>query len=258
MDADELFQAALECRKLAYTWNDEGLYVVQLSDVTATISLGNIRRNYERDGDAEAVERFVQRLDTDVFAHCPPWDDAARHVRYSLEPSDYATGFDDTLHEAVTEDLARVFVLTPPDGSRISWITHDMVAKWGVRAEDVVALTHANMERLVGAATLDAQEIDGVTLGMLALENAPFKASLILSSQFRRLVSSVHGWPVLVVAPARDFVYVLATVDRQFLNRLRGIVLREYQESGHPITADVLEVGDHGIMPIGSFAARDN
>ena len=62
------------------------------------------------------------------------------------------------------------------------------------------------------------------------------------------------GWPVLAVAPARDFVYVLSTDHTKFLPRLGAVVMREYQESGYPITAEVLSIDDNGITAIGSFA----
>lgn len=257
MNADELFQAALDRRSLTYTINDEGLYLVQIGDVSATINLDNVRRNYERDNDADAIERFAQQLDVDMFGDQPEWEDVTPFVRYSLEPSDYATGFDDTLHEPVTNELVKVFVFTPSDGSRISWITHDMIADWGVAREDVITLANENMDKLVRDTKLEVQDAGDVELGMLAVDDTPFKASLILSPEFRSLVSSVHGWPVFVVAPARDFVYVLAQDHRDFLGRLGGVVLREYNESGHPITADVLEVGDDGITAIGSFAPKD-
>jgi hypothetical protein len=62
-------------------------------------------------------------------------------------------------------------------------------------------------------------------------------------------VSSVHGWPVFVVVPARDFVYVRSQGHRNFLGCLGSVVLREYPEAGYPVAADVLEVSDTGITP---------
>ena len=257
MNADELFQAALDRRSLTYTINDEGLYLVQIRDIAATINLDNVRRDYERDDDADAIERFAQQLDGDMFGDQPSWEDVTPFLRYSLEPSDYATGFDDTVHESVTDELVKVFVFTPPDRSRISWITHDMITDWGVTRDDVIALANENMDQLVRDTTLEVKEAGDVELGMLSLADTHFKASLMLSPQFQSLVSPVHGWPVFVVAPARDFVYVLSHTHRDFLGRLGGVVLREYNESGHPVTADVLELGDNGITAIGSFAQKD-
>ncbi len=112
------------------------------------------------------------------------------------------------------------------------------------------------MNQLVAETKLEIKEIDGVKLGMLSTNETAFKASLILSEGFRDLVRPTHGWPVFVVAPTRDFVYVIPYDKHDFLGRLGGVVLREYNESGHQVTADVLEVGDDGVSAIGSFAPK--
>lgn len=254
--AHELFELELAQRNLAFVVTDDGLYEIQIDDVTATVNLENIRRNYERDNDADAIARFAKQLDVEMFGDLPDWKSVKLHVRFSIEPSDYETGFDDTLHEIVTDELVKVYVLVPPDGSRISWITQYMLADWKVTRETVVSQASANMNQLVTAATLEIEEIDGVNLGMLFTNETPFKASLILTERFRELVSPSHGWPVYVVAPTRDFVYVISRDNRDFLGRLGAVVLREFSESGHPLTADVLEVGSRGVAAIGSFAPK--
>ena len=255
--ADELFQAELAQRGLQYAINEDGLYEIAIGDVNATVNLDNVRRNYDRDKDGDAITRFAEQLNTDFFGDIPSWADVQPFVRFSLEPSDYEDGFADTLHEIVNEELVKVFVYVHPDGSRISWITNDMVANWQVKNNAVVSLANKNMELIVSDAELETQDIDGVPLGMLNTQETPFKASLILSQKFRDLVSPTHGWPVYVVAPARDFVYVVPRANRDFLGRLGAVVLREYNESGHPISQDVLEVGDDGVAAIGSFAPKD-
>lgn len=256
--ADELFQLALVNRNMLFTVTDDGLYKVQIGDISATVNLENIRRNYERDNDADAITRFTKQLGVDMFDHTPDWDCVKSHVRFSIEPSDYETGFDDVLHEVVNDELVKVFVFTPPDGSRISWINLSMIKDWRIARETVVSQATENMNRLVADTKLKIEEIDGVKLGMLATDETPFKASLILTEGFCKLVSPTLGWPVYVVAPTRDFVYIIPHKNRDFLGRLGAVVLREYNESGHPVTADVLDVGDDGVNAIGSFAPNDH
>lgn len=252
--ADELFQIELANRNLSFTLTVDGLYEIKIGEVTATVNLENIRRNYERDNDADAITRFAKQLDVEIFEEIPDWESVKSYVRFSIEPSDYETGFKDTLHEIVTDELVKVFVFTSSDGSRISWITHAMIADWNVDHKAVVSQANSNMNRLVADTTLKIEEIDGVKLGMLSLSDAPFKASLILAEAFRELVRPTHGWPVYVVAPTRDFVYVIPCENRDFLGRLGAIVVREYNDSGYPVTVDVLEVSSSGVRAIGSFA----
>ncbi|MFN7878352.1 MAG: hypothetical protein ACK5PB_23750 [Pirellula sp.] len=252
--ADDLFQIELANRNLSFTLTVDGLYEIQIGDVTATVNLENIRRNYERDNDADAVTRFAKQLDVEMFDEIPDWESVKSYVRFSIEPSDYETGFKDTLHEIVTDELIKVFVFTSPDGSRISWITHAMLADWKVKHESVVSQANTNMDLMVAGTTLEIEEIDGVKLGMLSMSDTPFKASLILAQAFHELVRPTHGWPVYVVAPTRDFVYVISCENRDFLGRLGATVVREYNDSGYPVTVDVLEVGSSGVRAIGSFA----
>lgn len=255
--ADELFQAELDQRGLQYELQSDGLYKVTVGDLTATVNLDNIRRNYERDNDRDAITRFAAQLSPDSFEGTPSWADVQPFVRFSLEPSNYENGFEDTVHEVVNDDLVKVFVYITPDGSRIGWISNAMVADWQVTNDEVVAIANQNMNLIVSETELETENIDGAPLGMLSTQEMPFKASLILTSGFRELVSPTHGWPVYVVVPARDFVYVVPTANHDFLGRMGAVVLREYSESGHPVSQDVLQVGDDGVTAIGSFAPRD-
>jgi hypothetical protein len=255
--ADKIFQMELANRDLPYEVTEDGLYRIQIGEVAATVNLENVRRNYERDKDAGAIVRFARQLDVDLCDSAPDWKDVQSRLRFSLEPSDYESGFDDTLLERITDDLVRLFVFVSPDGSRISWIANSMLTSWQVSRETIAAYASANMNQLVADASLELYEIDGIKLGMLCTEETAFKASLILADRFCELVKPTHGWPVYVVAPARDFVYVLSRSDRGFLGRLGAVVLDEYARSGYPVTQDVLEVGDAGVTAIGTFAPRD-
>ncbi len=251
--ADDIFRAELDKRGLEHSVTPEGRYRVKIDDNTVIISLENVRRNYDRDGDADAIVRFVAKLDTDFFAETPSWDDVRPFVRYSLEDADYNIGFDDVLFTPITDELYQVFVYTPADGSRIAWISESMLDDWGVTREQVVRQAEENMTAIVASSKLDVEDIDGNKIGMISTEETPFKASLILSPAFRDLVSPSHGWPVYVVVPCRDFAYVLRIDSRDFLGRLGRVVVNEYRNSGHPITKDVLQVSDDGITAIGTY-----
>lgn len=257
--ADELFQAELEQRGLKYTLDDDRRYHIAIGNVKKTANLDNVRLNYERDKDPNGIVQFVEQLTRNDSEAVPTWSEVQEFVRYSLEPSDYEPGLlERSVHEFVTENLIRVFVYVSPDGSRISWITDSMLETWQVSLETITATAEKNIAQIVSETELECAEIDGAALGMLNTEETPFKASLILSPAFRDLVSPTHGWPVYVVVPARDFVYVIAKADSAILSRMGAVVRREYNESGYPITLEVLEVSDQGIKSIGTFAPRSS
>jgi uncharacterized protein YtpQ (UPF0354 family) len=252
--AEEIFESELKRRGIAATKTDDGQYELQLGDRRLTANLENVRRNYLRDGDPAVIIGFVGLLESTDPSHIPPWKETAPFVRYSLQPADQAMDWEGVIRDQVTRDLTKVFVYMPPSGARITWISESMLAEWRVDRNEIVRCAHENMNALAASAILEIDEIDGVRLGSISTKDTSFKASLILSPVFRDLVSPELGWPVFVVAPARDFVYVLSLRDREFLSRLGGVVQQEYNESGHPVTMDVLEVGDHGVEAIGTFA----
>jgi uncharacterized protein YtpQ (UPF0354 family) len=251
--ADDLFRSELDKRGIALSTTAEGLYTVEVDEQTVTVSLENIRRDYERDGDADAIVRFVDRIVGVFYGETPPWQEVQPYVRYSLEPADYETGFDDVLVNTIGDELIQVFVYTSADGSRITWINESTLDEWGVTRDDVIQQAERNMAEILAQATLEVEEVAGGQLGMLYTEETPFKASLILSPAFRDLVAPKLGWPVYVVVPCRDFAYVISNEDRDFLGRLGGVVVKEYRNSGYPITKDVLEVSTDGITAIGTY-----
>ncbi len=252
MNADELFRSALERRGLLHTVDASGLYEVHVHGQIVNVSLEDIRRNYERDGDGDAIVRFVEQINAGI-ADLPTWEEARPYVRYSLET---LAGYEDTsevLHDAVGETLEKVYVITTADGGQITWVTPGMLSDWHIDRDALTRQADENMARVTRAACVECQEIEGVQIGMLATSETPFKAALILARSFRDLVHPTHGWPVYVVAPCRDFVYFVAQKDMNFLARLGQTVLREYRESGYPVTRDVLEVSDEGLATIGTF-----
>jgi hypothetical protein len=252
--ADELFRAELDRRGIAYSFTAEGTYAIDLGGTSLDTSLENIRRNYERDGDATAIIRFVDQLTLDHFASVPTWDDVRPYVRYSLEGLDFhGSLLDDVLFDRVTDGLCKIYVYTPPDGSYITWINHFTVDDWGVSRDEIAQQAEVNMREIVKSTELECSDVDGVKLGMLSTQETPFKASLILSPAFRDFVAPVLGWPVYAVAPCRDFVFVLSVEDRDFLGRLGHTVIKQYRQSGYPITKDVLEVSDSGVAAIGTY-----
>jgi uncharacterized protein YtpQ (UPF0354 family) len=253
LTVDQIFCSELDKRGLKYSVMPEGVYEFRINEQMVTVSLENIRRNYDRDGDPDAITQFVEKLTTEFLSETPPWDDVRPYIRYSLEPSDYGTFFDGVLFDRINDELNQVFVFTPADGSRITWIDESMLGDWSITRQEVLQQAEENMSAIIAKTNLEVEEIDGNKLGMISTEETPFKASLILSPAFRELVSPSHGWPVYVVVPCRDFVYVIRKNDHEFLSRLGGVVIKEYRNSGHPITKDVLEISDNGIAAIGSY-----
>lgn len=256
--AKSIFEARMTEHGITFVIDDNGLYVIQVEGTSVTVNFENVARNYERDRDSDSIRRFADRLLTDYREPTPDWQSVQPFIRFQLEPDDYADGFAGTLHARVDDDLVKVFVYTPEDGSRITWISDATVKGWGVTSEDVMAMAESNMRKVTAESRLEFTEIDGVKLGMISTEEFPFKASILLADNLKQLVDPHLGFPIYAVAPCRDFVFLIPHKNKDFLGRLGRVVEKEYNGSGYPVTMDVLEITDAGVTAIGSFAPKKN
>ena len=245
--ADSLFEEELRRRRIPLVANvDDGVYRIELLGVEHTVSLANLRRNFDRDGDPAVVASFVDGfLATRV--ELPPWPEASQGIRFSAEPSDY--DFQETIHTSVTPELARVLVYTDSDESRVSWLTPSHLERWGVSVTQMESVAAQNLSTLLTSMQLEIDTVAGQSIGMLSAPSI-FKAALLFSPGLRAFVAPL-GWPILAVAPSRDFVYFFTS--RDLIPRLGSVVMREYSGSGYPVTTEVLQVSGAGIEALGAF-----
>lgn len=251
--ADKLFSAELQRRGMGYSVNEEGLYEIDVRGQKVAANLENVRRDYEHDGDAGRVVRFVDQINGVTLEDEPVWEAVRPRIRYSLEPANYENRFEGVLCKFLTDELIQVFVYTSHDGSRVSWINESMLRDWGVTREQLIEQAEHNIAAIVDDAKLEVKDIEGSPLGMISTKEMAFKAALVLSPKFRDLVSPTHGWPVCVVVPCRDFVYVIRDGDQNLLGRLGSVVVDEYSKSGYPITTNLLRVSGDGVETIGTY-----
>lgn len=169
---------------------------------------------------------------------------------FLAEPSDH--NFGDTIHYKISNDVAKVLVLTDLNEGKITWISSKMISDWKVTQAEVERNANENMAKLLKGKRPEVKEVDGQKLGMVPVQSV-FKASTIFSPNFKEFVSSDIGWPVFAVIPCRDFIYILPEKDKSLLNRIGGIVQNEYRSSGYPITTEILKISDNGIEAIGKY-----
>lgn len=249
----ELFVKALAAKRLTVTRAlEDGRYLVDIAGTPATISLDNVRRDYARDHDPEAIVRFVDAIIQAICGELPPWSEAKSGLRLQAETAGQDWG--DTLHEAVSDQFHRVLVYESPDRRTITWVTRGSLKEWGVSFEEVEAAASANMGALLKATPIELKKIEPYTLGLLVTPSV-FKAALIFSPNLREVCEPVLGWPLLAVIPCRDFAFLFAASDDGIVERLGSTVVKEYRGSGYPITTEVLRIDDAGIEAIGEYPA---
>jgi len=139
-----------------------------------------------------------------------------------------------------------------PGTALIRWITPRVLSELGLSAGEASERAWSNLDAaLQRAAQVTTGPVDGITLLGFAAD-LPSSASLLLAPSLREAVSDVTGWPVLAVAPDRDFVYVWNAGHRELLARLGGVVVRAHARAPYPLSTEVFQISDT-IRAIGSY-----
>jgi hypothetical protein len=249
IDANAIFEDELTRRGIGFVKDGEDEYSIVVEGWNVSASLTNVRRNAVRENDPDAIRRFIDLIMGTIQPGALEWSSAAPLLILSAEPADQ--DFGDTVQSAITDEVSRVLTLTDEGRTKITWVTPGMCRKWGVTPEAAVATAIANQDRLLDGIELETTEVHGSRLGMIPLDS-PYKASVIFAPSFRQSVEPWLGWPVLVVIPCRDFIYVVAD-NSPLISDVGSVVVNEFKTSGYPITTEVLRISDEGIEAIGSF-----
>ncbi len=179
----------------------------------------------------------------------PSWIVARSGVRLLLARAEDAS--DAVMHLPLSDAASALLTHCDPDETLITWLGAAVLDRWNQTVEELAEAAQNNLDRLLDAAPLQVEEVRGHRIGMLETATA-YKASLILAPGLRAKVEPVLGWPILAVAPCRDFLLLFA--DEQAIPALAPAVMAEYDGSAHPVTNEVFRIDDDGIQAIGRYA----
>src|SRR5688572_11795042 len=231
---------------------DAGHHVIDLSGDEFTINLDNLSREYARDRDPSIFSTFVTALLADRQP-LPPWDQARPRVRYIAESS--KRNLSGIIHDRVTDLLCRLIAYVHPGETGLRWLTDADLLHWRIQGDELVAAADANSDVMLANARLNVRDAEGIPLGFFDV-NTPYKASLIFSPSFKEVVTPALPWPLNCVAPARDFLFLWPAGDQRLLQQLGFIVMQETRTSGYPLTTEVLQISDEGVVVVGRFEPR--
>jgi hypothetical protein len=246
----EKFKAQLESHGMEIDSVDEkGLISISKDDVTLKVSLENVRRNYERDQDESHISALVDTLIL-YSIPLPEWQEAKDDIYISLFPNDHE--FNDFINKLVTEEFSKVYI--HKGAGKLSWISQDDLANWGINEEDLDKQASDNAMKLTKEATIQYELIEDKKLGFIESSDETLKAAILFSPNIKDKVMHEIGFPFYAVIPVRDFCYVFSEKDLDFFSpRLGSTVVQEYKESGYPITTEILKFTKEGVEAIGKY-----
>src|SRR5437867_4186123 len=131
----------------ALVLQDDGCYAMKIAELTLTICLDNLIKDYTGDSDAGRIPRFVDAIVETLLSAGRPvpatWEEAEAGLRYTAEPSD--CDFGEAVADKMTETLYRVLAYSHGEETRIVWLTPDMIEEWGKTVEEVRAAAERNL-----------------------------------------------------------------------------------------------------------------
>jgi hypothetical protein len=230
---------------------DDGRWMISVGGMQILVSLDNLDRQLAVDGaDGEAVAAFTTQVLT--AARLSPV--TADRLYWFAEPNDYDVSAE--IRAPVSPRLDRVLVHATGDGGLIRWVAHAHLDKAGLTTTDAAERAWANLDLAVRQAQVTTGEIAGAAVAMLATE-LPSKASLLLAPALREVVEDVIGWPVLAVAPDRDFVSLWNAGRRDLITGIGGVVCREHAQAPYPLSTEIFQISD-SLRAIGTYADASN
>ena len=161
---------------------------------------------------------------------------------------------DDILHKKISDESAILLSYYNKDSNQIRWLHESDLKERNISSDIAWEQAVSNLDKIMENTEITYTEIEGEKLGMIQADE-PYKASLILSNTIKGKVVGDIGWPIYAVAPARDFVYLFSK-GGDLINKVGNVVVREYKNSGYPISTEVWELSDKKQEPIGAFPSE--
>jgi hypothetical protein len=247
--ARDAFEAELGKRGIRFTVQKEsGRYRLKVDGTELLVSIENLQRDFATDGDLARVARFVDTVLTTTVTDEKPLD--PQRLFWCFEPNDYEEKPD--YRKPVSDRVDRVLVHLSLDNTRITWVTPAMLTKANLAENIAEKIAFENLSREMQSAKIEFSEIDGVRLGYLAT-TLPFKGSLLMAPNLKACIESKLGWPVMAVAPDRDFLYLWAAKHEEFVNRVGSTTVEQFSKASYPLSTEVYSVSDSGIEAVGEF-----
>lgn len=232
--------------------DDEGLVHIEHGENTLKISLNNVRKSYEQDGNFDHLDNLIQSIHEYLMeVPIPNWNESKDKVFLSLFPSDF--DYQDFINEKVTADFHKYYVYY--DNEQYIWVDHKQLEEWQIDQQIFKEQVDKNMNALLDRSSIEILETEsGARLAYFHTEIEGLKSALLFSKNLKNKILPILGFPVYCVLPVRDFCYMFSDKDKnELINSLGETVLNEYNSSGYEITTEILKLSDNGIEVIGKF-----
>jgi hypothetical protein len=228
----------------------DGLINIFRGEMTLRVSLDNVRRNYERDADENAIAEFVNIIAAVKAGSPGNWEQVKGQIYYSLLPLTALAG--DPIYQPITMIFGKVYVYT--GGNKLTWIDYSEMERWNISQKELEEQAGKNADLLLKDAMIRYELIEGRKLGFIESGQPSLKTALLFAPSIREKIEPIFGFPFYAVLPVRDFCYIFSEADFEFFTqKIGGVVVEEYKKSGHPLSPEVIKFDEDGADAVGQY-----
>jgi hypothetical protein len=225
-----------------------GLINVSKGDLQFNVSLDNVRKNYERDKNIVHVSDLVQTLLLSDDEIPSTWQSAKLSVYIQLDA--YNHNEEAFVFTNVSEEFGKGYVYGT---DKLICITNNDLQKWGITKAELDLQARLNADRLLAQTEITVSIVQNCKLGVIN-SNTALKGALLFAPSMKEKIREHFGYPFYAVIPVRDFCYIFSENDFDFFaSRIGPVVVREFIQSGYPITTEILKFDDNGVKAVGKY-----
>lgn len=249
-NAITIFENKLKENAVGFQILPDGRYEIQTETGSVSVSIDNIIRKFNRDGDESAINRFINSL-LDVDGLPLTWAEVQSSLFPMLEGNDLELSFG-TVSKRVSEKTKLLLTSLSRDHGTIRFLQDVDLARWAISQQRAWATAESNLDLKMQETKVSFLDAGDLRLAVIEAEE-PLKASLIRAPALKNQVSAEFGWPIIAVAPCRGFVFLMSKRNLDDVGRLGSTVIKEFSLSDYPISTEIWEIDDNGIRPLGFF-----
>ncbi len=254
MNFDDLVSSELARRGWHFTIDEPtARLVIHRQDGDSTLCLDNLRKEVSQNEDPTRIRQFFDSIDESWTSDKEPLNLA--NLFWTLEPNDYHEK--PYIFEAISSQVDKVLINFNRSAGLLNFVTPEMLESSGLTQTQAEEAAWDNLDAVVKESKVECMDVEGTKLGMVSTQ-IPFKTALLLAPSLKSFVQADLTWPILAVAPTRDFLYIWSAEDREFMSKVGTVVLNEYAKGAYPVSTEVFEVDDEGIGAIGVFSRKSS
>jgi hypothetical protein len=205
MNFDDLVSSELARRGWQFSTDEPTarLVIHRQDGGDCTLCLNNLRKELLQNEDPTRIERFFDSIEESWRSDSEPLNLA--NLFWTLEPNDYHEK--PFIFEAVSSQVDKVLINFNRSAGLLNFVTPEMLENSGLTQTQAADAAWDNLDAVLKESKIECIDVEGTKLGMVSTQ-LPFKTALLLAPSLKAFVQSDLAWPILAVAPTRDFLYI--------------------------------------------------